>query len=146
MEQERDPFMDMERDYEYFLSQYPQTAKNIQKLIDDQCDQLEYSGSFMFDEFPDKVHLGTMIDNIYEKAVEMDQDNQELQAEEFGGNPLVPPPPPPPRYGGFEYPPPPPGADYNRYGRPNWLRFLIQSMLYNNLLYRRARYRRRRSR
>ncbi len=140
---QQDEFMDMERDYEYFKSMYPQTVKRIQALIDDHCDQLEYNGSSMFDEHPDKVHLGTMVDTIYNQAQSMDTDNPELQTEEIPGNPLYGPPY---HYGGFEYPPPPPRADYGPYGRPNWLRHLIENMLYNEMLYRRMRYRRRRRR
>ncbi len=141
--EQQDDFRDMEQDYEYFQSLYPQTAKKIQQLIDDQCDQLEYSGSCMFDEIPDKVHLDTMIDNIYNRAVEMDKDNPELQAEEMSGNPLFPPVRP---CSGLECTPPLTISDFNPYGRPNWLRYLIQTMLYNNLMYRRMRYRRRRRR
>ncbi len=141
--EQQDDFREMEKDYEYFKSLYPQTAKRIQQLIDDQCDQLEYEGSSMFDEVPDKVHLDAIVDHIYNQAMEMDKDNPELQAEEMNTNPLSASP----RHcKGLECTPSLTIADFNPYGRPNWLRFLIQSMLYNDLIYRRMRYHRRRRR
>ena len=140
--EQQDSFREMENDFEYFQSLYPQTMKRIQQLIDDQCDQLEYSGSIMFDEIPDKVHLDAIIDTIYNKAVEMDKENPELQAEEMSANPLSPPRP----CKGLECTPQLTISDFNPYGRPNWLRYLIQSMLYHNMMYRRMRYRRRRYR
>lgn len=141
--EEQDGFMEMEQDYDFFKSLYPKIAREIQKLVDDQCDQLEFSGSSMFDEVPDKVHLGAMVDAIYNKAVAMDKDNPELQTEELSGNPLGYPAF---HCRGFECPPPPPRADYDRYGRPNWLRLLIENMLFNEMFYRRMRFRRRRRR
>ncbi len=140
--EQQDGFREMEQDYEYFNSLNSPTARRIQKLIDDQCDQLEYSGSCMFDQLPDKVHLSTIVDNIYNQAVDMDKDNPELQAEEMSGNPLAPPLIRPCK--GLECTPTLSVSDYHPYGRPNWLRALIESMLYNSMMYRRMRYRRRR--
>ena len=45
---------------------YPNTAKLIQRAVEDECDKLEYDGSVMFDEYPDKTSLDRIIDRIYE--------------------------------------------------------------------------------
>ena len=141
MEQQEE-LRDMEQDYEYFKSLYPPVVQKIQQLIDDQCDQLEYNGSFMFDQLPDKVHLNTIVDNIYNQAVAMDKENPELQAEEMSGNPLFPQP----RFcSGLELHPQP-RSDFGFDGRPNWLRALIEAMLFQDMFHRRTRFRRHRRR
>ena len=59
---------DAEKDWGYFRQLHPGTAKRILREIDEECDKLEYDGSSMFDEYPDRVHLGKMIDRIYNKV------------------------------------------------------------------------------
>jgi hypothetical protein len=57
----------MEKDKEYIKSLYPTQAKNIQALVEDECDKLEYEGSIMFDEYPDKLGLRKIRMDIYKK-------------------------------------------------------------------------------
>ncbi len=57
----------MERDKEYMRSLYPSQAKNIQALVDEECDKLEYEGSVMFDEYPDKISLRKLGMDIFAK-------------------------------------------------------------------------------
>ena len=45
------------RDYEYMKSAYPDTAKRIMPYIEVECDRMEYSGSMLFDEYPDQLQL-----------------------------------------------------------------------------------------
>ena len=40
---------DLDRDMKYMKQIYPNTAKRIQREIDNECDKLEYDGSIMFD-------------------------------------------------------------------------------------------------
>lgn len=49
----------------YLKELYPASLMGFQKIIDDQCDKLEYEGSIMFDEYPDKERLRGLEDNMY---------------------------------------------------------------------------------
>ncbi len=51
---------------EYWKSMYPQDMKMLQQYIDEVCDKMDYNGSVMYDEFPDKVTLRRISNNIYE--------------------------------------------------------------------------------
>lgn len=65
----------IQRDDRRLRELYPETAKSIMPYIEEACDGLEYNGSRMYDEFPDKWMLQKMSAEIYEKAV------RELQIE-----------------------------------------------------------------
>lgn len=47
---------------------YPIEVMEIQKIIEDRCDQMEYDGSLMYDEYPDKVSVEAMARNICNKT------------------------------------------------------------------------------
>ena len=64
----------LRRDYTYMKSAYPDTAKRLLPFIEEECDRLEYDGSMMFDEYPDKLQLRMMCRRIYEKA-EKEEEN-----------------------------------------------------------------------
>ena len=210
-----------QKDVEYMKSQLSSPIQLIQREVDDVCDQLEYAGSIMFDEYPDKVYLGLLVDNIMDRLlVYEDNENEEgevqgasigseqpvrrycpddwmedcddpeddymVEATEmkqselsknslgfgsgWGPRPWGPPPPPPgPRPWGP--PPPPPGpwgrggcrgilcplinrpcgkgrrcnptpfASYDDKGNPNWMRYLVENLLTNEMTFRRSRYR-----
>lgn len=90
--------IEYERDRERLKEMYPREAKRIQKVVEEECDKMEYDGSLMFDEYPDRVMVQKLCDDIYKKVYE-DQ-KAEVETEQYrdrrpgGGNP---PPPPPPR-------------------------------------------------
>ncbi len=56
---------DAAKDFDYMKQLYPKKAKLILSLIEEECDKLEYDGSCMFDEYPDRVYLGRLVDKIY---------------------------------------------------------------------------------
>lgn len=56
------------RDYEYMKSIYPETAKQIYRYVEEECDRIEYSGSMLFDEYPDQLQLRLLCRRIYEKV------------------------------------------------------------------------------
>jgi hypothetical protein len=70
---------ELDRDVEYMKLLYPSTAKVIQKEVDDECDQMEYDGSVMFDEYPDRNTIDKIVDRIYEKVKDTDEE-PEVQA------------------------------------------------------------------
>lgn len=139
---------ELDKDVDYMKNLYSRTLKMIQKEVDEECDKLEYEGSCMFDTFPDQVHLGTIIDTIYDRLsnnmnmnLEMNTDSTFIQMEQLNTPPMpcrgpfCPPPPRPSR------PPRPPKPDNRPDGRPDWFRDLISSLLYNEMVHRRRRYR-----
>lgn len=43
---------------------YPAEVSELQKEIEEACDKMEYDGSVMYDEFPDKITIEAMSKNI----------------------------------------------------------------------------------
>lgn len=140
-----DNHQDAEKDWLYFRQLHPNTAKRILQEIDEECDKLEYDGSCMFDEYPDKVYLGRMIDSIYKRMkdlieepiiyVENLQPDMDCRGEtsEVDGESKSS------------------AQEMNRRRSSpspirsnNWLRDLIEILLYQEILNRRRRYRSRR--
>lgn len=122
---------ELDKDMEYMKNLYPSTCKKIQYEIDEECDKLEYDGSCMFDQYPDKCHLDSIIGKIFKKVVDSNPDLKPVnsmdvsEGKKESENPLTA------------------QQFYNNYNN-DWLRYLIQIMLYNELFNRRRRYRRRR--
>ena len=56
--------MEYARDLEKLKGMYPKEVRSIQELVEDECDKMEYEGSLMFDEYPDKVMLDRIIKRI----------------------------------------------------------------------------------
>lgn len=110
-----------EHDLERLKGMYPDIAKKIQLYVEEACDDLEYAGSPMFDEQPDKINLMRTVNSIYDKVkddapVEEEEDKDDL----FAMN----------KESRRRYPP----------GK-NWLRDFVEVMLYNEIFQRRCRHR-----
>ena len=71
--------METERDLQYLQQMYPADAKRMQKKVEEACDKLEYEGSMMYDEYPDRVSMMLICDRI---ANEMAREDAERQARE----------------------------------------------------------------
>lgn len=114
--------MEYERDMERMKELYPRNVKSILEIVEEECDKMEYEGSLMFDEYPDRMMLERLVDKIYDK-VKNDNRNQETQmeVEQYQRRPSGPPPFGPPR---------------------NDLRDLIGVILNNEMYKRRCRHRR----
>lgn len=113
---------EQERDMERLKDFYPDIAKEVQRIVEDECDQLEYDGSFMFDEYPDRLLLRTIVGRIYDRAKYLEPDIPTPQAavegEAFEVNQM----------------------NYDRRPRRNsWLEDLISIMLINEMYNRRCR-------
>lgn len=63
---------DDERDLAYMREMYPEQVKTIMRHVEEMCDRMDYEGSMMYDEYPDKVMLRNMCNEIYEKVKYMD--------------------------------------------------------------------------
>jgi len=108
---------ELDKDAAYMKQLYPGPAKSILPYIESECDQLEYDGSVMFDEYPDKVALERIVDRIYEKVKNLEEE-PEVEAKSL-----------------YFYP-------QRRYG--NNLRDIVTLLLLNEIFNRRRRYRSRR--
>lgn len=55
---------ELEEDNAYLKYLYPQITRQISEFVEEQCDRMEYEGSLMFDEYPDKISLQIMAAGI----------------------------------------------------------------------------------
>lgn len=46
-----------EKEFELMKSYYPETARMIQEKVERECDLMDYEGSRMYDDYPDKYML-----------------------------------------------------------------------------------------
>ncbi len=73
-DQEKDlpPFyeqeFDGERDWERVKELFPEAARTVMPYVEEECDKLEYEGSPMFDEYPDKRTLSHVTSGIYDQV------------------------------------------------------------------------------
>lgn len=71
----------LEDDRKLMESYYPQKAALLQALVTDACDRLDYEGSFIYDEYPDRWNIERNCRDICRQAEEI----QELHAMEKKG-------------------------------------------------------------
>lgn len=64
-----------EEDYQYIIRMYSTLAREILDLIEDVCDQMEYEGSRMFDEYVDRTMLLSLANQIYDKISDRDRED-----------------------------------------------------------------------
>lgn len=70
-----------ERDCQRLQEMYPKDARKIQALVSEECDKMEYEGSMMFDEYPDRFMIRMICRNIYRDYLENTSD--ELTGADF---------------------------------------------------------------
>lgn len=109
------------RDYEYMRSLYPDAAKRVLPYVEEECDRCEGPCSMMYDEYPDRLQLRLMGNRIYNKVKE---NEREFYENEGSGESK-----------GVQ-------GQQHRQGSQNWLRDLIDVMLYQELYKRRSENRR----
>lgn len=124
--------MEYEKDMDRMKELYPREVKRILEFVEDECDKMEYEGSLMFDEYPDRLMLERIVDRIYQNVADQDTDGS-VTAEQYWGGQM-----PEQRQRGPKDPPPfrPP-----RRHRDD-LRSLIGVLLNNEMFRRRCRHRR----
>lgn len=71
-----------ERDMERMKNMYPQEARRVQELVEEECDKMEHEGSLMFDEVPDRLMLRQISNRIYQQMMEEEQ-NRAIQSIDF---------------------------------------------------------------
>lgn len=58
-------YNDIYNDILYFKTLYPDSIMDIYNQVSDYSDKLEYNGSLMYDEFPDKERIRSIAAHIY---------------------------------------------------------------------------------
>ena len=72
-----------EKDQKRIQELYPLLARQIQPLVEEECDRMEYDGSFMFDVFPDRLWLMRLTDRIYDQVGKQElKDDMRMQSVE----------------------------------------------------------------
>ena len=56
-----------EAEFNLMKSYYPQTVQRIQEKVEEECDLLDYEGSRLYDEYPDKYMLYHLSSRIKEE-------------------------------------------------------------------------------
>lgn len=133
------------QEIEYWKSMYPEKMKKIQRYVEDALEEEDYSGSFIYDEHPDKNRVRQMEEKIYNTIMQKEEwssqsDLYDMEMPQFEPEfvrpprPPMPPGPQPPR-------PPMPPRPYPPSGpsQPNnWLRDVVSILLYQELYHRRC--------
>lgn len=73
-----------ERDVQYFRSMYPEAAREIIPYVEEECDRMEYEGSMMFDECPDKFMLRRIRSRIYDQVRHLEGPDGSVAAAALG--------------------------------------------------------------
>lgn len=140
-----------ERDLQYMKEMYPAKVKAISAMVEEECDKLEYAGSPMLVEYPDKEYIRKIAREIYDQLdvsddMEFPSDQQQKEDMEADVAAAYTPDYPSRQRPGRPMPVPPPYVPEN-HGCVNCvLRNLIETMICNEFYCRRDRYRRRRRR
>lgn len=116
--------LEYERDMERMKELYPSEAKKIMEYVEDECDRMEYEGSLMFDEYPDRLMLRRICDRVYDKVSDTATSEPAAEAEEQEVEEV------------FEQ------QRRRRGSRNGGLYNLIEVLLYNEMYKRRCRYKR----
>ena len=72
------------RDLEYLQQMYPAQAKRYQKVISNILDKLDYEGSMIYDEFPDRWQLYKLSTDILDRIRREEEKYKESDSENGG--------------------------------------------------------------
>lgn len=67
------------RDLEYLQQMYPTEAKKYQKIISNILDKLDYEGSLIYDEYPDRWQLYKLSMDILDRIKREEMKKEEVQ-------------------------------------------------------------------
>lgn len=72
------PYEEDCEDGEFLKSLYPPQLMKLQLLVEEECDKLEFDGSIMFDQYPDKVRIWGLVDRVEKRAENADRNLMEV--------------------------------------------------------------------
>lgn len=76
------------KDLEYWKQLYPSEVRQVQREVEHQCDLMDYSGSVIYDEYPDRIALSKICEAVYQALM---QEKARGMAEEYpSGMPSAP--------------------------------------------------------
>lgn len=67
------------RDLEYLIQMYPKQAKLYQEKISGVLDTMDYQGSVIYDEYPDRLALSRIAEHLYDDLLKEEMTEQERQ-------------------------------------------------------------------
>lgn len=67
------------QDLEYLQAMYPATVKAYQKKINQVLDRIDYEGSMIYDEYPDRISLYKLASDITQMIVREQTQNGEME-------------------------------------------------------------------
>lgn len=68
--------MEYEKDMERMKELYPKEVTRILEAVEEECDKMEYEGSLMFDEYPDRFMTERIVEHIYEEISSREKDKE----------------------------------------------------------------------
>ena len=106
--------MEYEKDMERMKELYPIEVKELQKMVERRCDEMEYEGSRIYDENPDRMMLERETNRLMEEFLssKMNMEKDEMLIQQYGRR------------------------------NHNWLESLIRILFHDEIYRRRCRYRR----
>ncbi len=143
--------MEYEKDMERMKELYPKEVRQLQEMVERRCDEMEYEGSRMYDENPDRLMLEREAKRLLEEFLRQNPQYDNLASPPpRPEGPMMPPRPMPPRPEGPMMPPRPMPREERellaqQYGRrydDGWLGSLINILFHNEIYRRRCRNRR----
>ena len=69
------------QDLEYLQAMYPMKVKEYQRKINQVLDRIDYAGSMIYDEFPDRISLYKLATDITESIIRDDKENDKMNNE-----------------------------------------------------------------
>lgn len=71
------------RDLEYLQQMYPVQAKKYQKIIAESLDHIDYEGSMIYDEYPDKWQIYRLTQMIVDKIKKSEDELPDADSEQL---------------------------------------------------------------
>ena len=69
------------RDLEYLQQMYPAQAKKYQKIIAETLDRIDYEGSMIYDEYPDKWQIYRLTQIIADKIRQAEGESSDMDSD-----------------------------------------------------------------
>ena len=69
------------RDLEYLQQMYPAQAKKYQKIIAETLDRIDYEGSMIYDEYPDKWQIYRLTQIIVDKIRQAEGESSDMDSD-----------------------------------------------------------------
>ena len=66
------------RDLEYLQQMYPAQAKKYQKIIAETLDHIDYEGSMIYDEYPDRWQIYRLAQTIMDKINKLEDESSDM--------------------------------------------------------------------